>query len=67
MGLTKNIVIDKIEVLVETNKIQIRERTDIIENGSVISSSFKRWILQSGDDISSQIEKVQVIANSLWI
>lgn len=65
MSLLKRILIDKIEIL-ETDCIQVRQRTDIIENDNVLSSSFVRWVLNPGADLSEQDPKVVAVANAIW-
>jgi hypothetical protein len=65
MALTKNILIDKIEVL-ENEILQIRQRTDIVEDGNTISSSYHRWVLHPGDDTTGQDPRVIAVANALW-
>jgi hypothetical protein len=65
MALTKEVVIDKIEVL-ENGILQIREVTRIMEDGNELSSSYHRWVLNPGDDLSAQTDKVKTIANATW-
>lgn len=65
MALTKEVAIDKIEVL-EKGHIQVREITRIIEDGKELSSSYHRWSFAPGDDISQQPAKVQAIAAATW-
>ena len=65
MALEKQISIDKIEV-VENNIIQVRQITRILEDGVELSSSYHRWALTPGQDVSDQEPKVQAIANALW-
>jgi hypothetical protein len=65
MALDKQISIDKIEV-VENGIIQVRQITRIIEDGVELSSSFHRWTLTPGQDISDQEDRVQAIANATW-
>ena len=65
MALTKEVAIDKIEVL-EMGQIQVREVTRIMEDGNQLSSSYHRWSIQPGQDISDQPENVQAIANVVW-
>jgi hypothetical protein len=65
MSLTKNIIIDKIEVL-ENNILQIRQRTDVIEDGNTLSSSYQRWALNPGDNTTGQDPRVIAVANTLW-
>ena len=65
MALTKEIVIDKIEVL-ESNAIQVRSAVRVLEDGEVLSSSYHRHVLQPGDDLSNEDPKVVAIANAAW-
>jgi uncharacterized protein with FMN-binding domain len=65
MSLTKEETIDKIEV-VEDGTLQVRQITRIMEDGKQISSSYHRWTLVPGSDISEQPSNVQAIANATW-
>ena len=74
MALTKEIVVDKIEVL-ELGQIQVRTVTRVLEDGVELSSSFHRNTLEpttkdSGSwadtDISGEDARVQAIATATW-
>ena len=74
MALTKEIVVDKIEVL-EFGQVQVRTATRVKEDGAVLSSSFHRHVLEpstkdSGSwadtDISGENARVQAVANATW-
>ena len=65
MALTKEIVIDKIEVL-ESNAIQVRQVTRVLEDGEVLSQSYHRHVLQPGDDLTNEDPKVAAIATAAW-
>ncbi len=65
MALTKEIVIDKIEVL-ESNAIQVRQVTRVLEDGEVLSSSYHRHVLQPGADLTNEDPKVVAIATAAW-
>ena len=65
MALEKQITIDKIEV-VENGTLQVRECTNIVEDGNVISSNYYRWTLSPGADLTGQDSKVIAIANAVW-
>jgi len=65
MALTKEIVVDKIEVL-EKGQIQVRAATRVLEDGVALSSSFHRHVLAPGDDLSGQDAKVSAIATATW-
>jgi hypothetical protein len=65
MALTKEVVIDKVEV-VENGTLQVREVTRILENGKQLSSSYHRWSFAPGSDVSDQPANVQAIASAVW-
>ena len=74
MALTKEVVIDKIEVL-ELGQLQVRKATRVKEDGAVLSSSFSRHVVVPsvktdgswGDtDISGEDARVQAVANATW-
>ena len=74
MALTEETVEDKIEVVNGTS-VQVRTATVIKRDGTEISRSFHRHVLQpstkTGDtwadtDISSESAEVQGICNAVW-
>ena len=65
MALTKETAVDKIEVL-ENGTIQVRTVTRVLEDGTVLSSSYHRHVLSPGDDLADQDERVKAIATSTW-
>ena len=65
MALTKQQVIDKIEVL-ENGVIQVRQVTRIMEDGKELSSSYHRWSFAPGNNVSDQPANVQAIAAAAW-
>ena len=74
MALTKETVVDKIEVM-EMGQVQVRTATRVKEDGEVLSSSFHRHIIEpstkTGDtwsdtDISGEDARVQAVANATW-
>ena len=74
MALTKEIVIDKIEVL-ELGQVQVRTATRILEDGVQLSQTFHRHILVpsrkidgvwTDTDISGEDASVQAQANAKW-
>tara|TARA_R100000329_G_scaffold5773_6_gene7364 strand:+ start:2895 stop:3101 length:207 start_codon:yes stop_codon:yes gene_type:complete len=68
MSLTKEIVADKIEVIERdgTTFVQVRTTTKILESGEVISSSYHRHVINSGDDFSSEPENVKKVCNAVF-
>ena len=65
MALTKETVVDKIEVL-EMGQVQVRTATRVLEDGVALSSAFHRHVLVPGDDLSEQDAKVSAIATATW-
>ena len=68
MALTKEVTADKIEVVTgqdedgnATTSVQVRTATKVLEDGAVISQSYHRHVIQSGDDYSSEPANVQAI------
>lgn len=65
MALTKETVVDKIEVL-ESGAVQVRSAIRVLEDGEVLSQSYHRHVLQPGDDLTDQDPKVVAIAEAAW-
>mgnify|MGYP004453386641 CR=1 FL=1 len=79
MAITKEIVEDKIEVVGDYKSIQIRTATVIKEDGTEISRSFHRKVLEcvsssydgsswthTDTDVSGESSEVQGIASAVW-
>jgi len=68
MALTKEVVADKIEVVAteDGQVVQVRTATRIVEDGAVISQSYHRHVINSGDDWSSEPSNVQAICNAVF-
>ena len=79
MALTEETVQDKIEIVGDYKHVQVRTATVIKRDGTEISRSFSRHVLQpfssskDGDtwthtdtDISGEDASVQAIANAVW-
>ena len=74
MALTKETVVDKIEVL-EMGQVQVRTATRVLEDGVELSSSFHRHVVEpstktddtwADTDISGEDARVQAIATATW-
>jgi hypothetical protein len=65
MSLTKEVVIDKIEVL-ESGSIQVRQATRVLEDGEVLSTSYHRHVLEKDADLTNEDPKVVAIATAAW-
>ena len=68
MSLTKEVTADKIEVVAteDGQVVQVRTATKIVEDGAVISQSYHRHVINSGDDWSSEPYNVQAICNAVF-
>jgi hypothetical protein len=74
MALTKETVVDKIEVI-ENGIVQVRTTTRVFEDGVALSQAYSRHVLEpstkdSGSwadtDISGEDARVQAIATATW-
>ena len=74
MAITKEIVVDKVEVL-EMGQVQVRTATVIKEDSKELTRSFQRHVVnprtKSGDtwgdtDISGEDARVQAICTATW-
>ena len=76
MALTESIEYDKIEVVGPYKAVQVREATVIKKDGTEITRSFKRYVLQCGEldssdnlvdtDLSGQPAEVSAICTAVW-
>jgi len=69
MSLEKQILTDKIEIVNlpdNTSVVQVREVTNILENGTVISTSNFRYTVSAGEDYSDKDEKVRAICDIVF-
>ena len=73
MALTKSVTADKIEVITgqdedgnDVTSVQVRMTTKVMEDGELLSSSYHRHVIQSGDDWSSEPQNVQDICNAVF-
>lgn len=65
MSLTKETVVDKIEIL-ENGNVQVRCAIRVLEDGEILSQSYHRHVLQPGDDLTDEDPKVVAIAEAVW-
>ena len=63
MSLTKQTVVDKIEIVGEFDHIQVREAQQILEDGVVISQSYHRYVVSPGE--TSSDPKVLSVINAV--
>lgn len=65
MALTEEKIIDKIEVVGDYHHIQVREAYVIKRDGVEISKTYSRRVVNPGDDVSSDDQRIRNIANAL--
>ena len=76
MALAESIEYDKIEVVGTYKAVQVRKATVIKKDGTELTRSFERYVLQPGDldasdnlvetDLSGQPAEVSAICNAAW-
>ena len=73
MALTKSVTADKVEVVTgqdedgnDVTSVQVRTATRVLEDGAVISQSYHRHVIQSGDDYSSEPANVRSICDAVF-
>jgi len=63
MALEKIQIVDRIEVI-ENGSVQVRTKTAIMEDGKQISGTYHRHVVAPGDDYSSEDARVQAICKA---
>ena len=76
MALTESIEYDKIEVVGTYKHVQVRKATVIKKDGTELTRSFERYVLQPGTldssdnlvdtDLSNEPAEVSAICNAVW-
>ena len=66
MALTKEVKVDKLEIVGDYKAVQCREATVVCENGVELSRSFHRHVLNSDEDISGEPAETQAVCNAVW-
>ena len=66
MALAETIEYDKIEVVGQYKAVQVRKATVIKKDGTELTRSFERYVLNSDQDISGEPAEVQSICNAVW-
>ena len=66
MAITKEVKIDKLEIVGDFKHVQCREATVVSEDGVELSRSFHRHVLQPDSDISGEPQETQDICNAVW-
>ena len=66
MTITKEIIIAKVEIVGEHKHVQVAVDTIIKEDGTELSRSRHRHVVQPDMDISSEDAEVKAVANAVW-
>ena len=66
MALSETIEYDKIEVVGQYKAVQVRKATVITKDGTELTRSFERYVLDPDSNISEQPAEVQAICNAAW-
>ena len=66
MAITKETIVDKIEVVGEFKHIQVRRAIVIKEDGNEISRSAHRIAYAPDQDVSAEDEEVKAVVNAVW-
>ena len=66
MALAESIEYDKIEVVGTYKAVQVRKATVIKKDGTELTRSFERYVLDPDSNISEQPAEVQAICNAAW-
>ena len=65
MAITKRTEEDKIEIVGRFKHIQVRTATIIEEDGTELSRSFSRHVVDPGSDVSGESTEVQAISSAV--
>ena len=65
MALTKEITYDY-DIRGEWKSIGERQKTAVLEDGTVLSYSYHRRVLYPGDDLSGESDELKALSSSLW-
>jgi hypothetical protein len=65
MALTKETVVDKIEIVGQFKAVQVRTATIVKEDGVELSRSFHRHVIQPDQDTSNETQEVQDVCNAV--
>ena len=66
MALSESIEYDKIEIVGQYKVVQVRKATVIKKDGTELTRSFERYILNPDSDISKEPDEVKAVCNAAW-
>ena len=65
MALTKEVKVDKIEIVGDYKHVQVRTATVVSEDGVELSRSYHRHVVAPGDDTSGETAEVQAVCTAM--
>ena len=65
MALTKQISVDKIEIVGTHKLVQVRQATVILDDGVEVGRTNHRYVLNPNSDITSEPSDVQAVCNAI--
>ena len=66
MALSKEVKVDRIEIIGDYKAVQCRAATVVSEDGVELSRSFHRHVLHPDSDISGEPQETQDVCNAVW-
>ena len=66
MALAESIEYDKIEVVGIYKAVQVRKATVIKKDGTELTRSFERYVLNSDQDVSKEPAEVKAVCDAVW-
>jgi len=63
---TEQSKVNKIEIVGDYKQAQIRVANEVLKDGVVISSTYHRYVLNPGADITAEPQEIQDICNVAW-
>ena len=66
MALSESTEYDKVEIVGPYKTVQVRKATVIKKDGTELTRSFHRYVLQPDSDISAEPAEVTAICNAVW-
>ena len=66
MALAESIEYDKIEVVGQYKAVQVRKATVIKKDGTELTRTFERYVLQPDADVSKEPAEVKAVCDAVW-
>jgi len=66
MALTETTEYDKIEIVSQYKNVQVRKATIIKKDGTELTRSYERYVLDPDTDVSKEPAEVKVVCDAVW-